>query len=352
MYQYSSKIPHKRSHEVDKSKEPAKGTMIEDGTNSLAPSRNIISPLNISPSPMALTLARGWLYKCRKKRADNSFLRMQKRGAYLRDGVLADTASMPGAMGLFIAFMSSPFLQLPSFFGEEINVKELAVQNYKKLQNIKFNTQEENFIDCFVRQDFYLVHATNANIENKSGDINIYSRKLLQDKGIFFNEDNSTHPDIHGLGNDDYAFFSFEIGPELKKQTSRFGNTIYKVSASNTAFKYASLSLVDQLVLDFPEPKIPGLSALGKKELSGRPEFKNSEVFFNGMKSSISSLSRHIALATRYLSQQSDIDLILNERNPERLERIMNYLFRPEVRVPKMAGIKKGGYFKYKFGSR
>jgi len=138
----------------------------------------------------------------------------------------------------------------------------------------------------------------------------------------------------------------------LKKQTSRFGNTLYKSPITNTAFRYASLSLVDQVILDFPDPKIPDLSALGKKELSGRPEFKNTEVFFNGMKSSISSLSRHIALATRYLSQQSDIDLILNERSPEKLERIMNYIFRPEVRVPMMAGIIKGDYFKYKFGVR
>lgn len=30
----------------------------------------------------------------------------------------------------------------------------------------------------------------------------------------------------------------------------------------------------------------------------------------------------------------------------------MNDLFRPEVRVPRMAGIKFGGYLKYKFGNR
>ncbi|VDZ64735.1 hypothetical protein [Serratia odorifera] len=352
MFEYSSKAPHVRGHNIDKPKERESDLEIERCTTAPVPSRYIPPPLNPSPSPMALTLARGWLYKSRKQRADNSLLRMQKKGAYFRDGILADAASMPGVTAAFMCIISSPFLQLTSLFGSEVNTKKLAAQNENKLQKVEFNALEENFINNFIQQEFYLCHATNADIENKSGDINIYSRKLLKDKKIIFNEDNSAHPDIHGLGNDDYAFFSLEIGPTLKKQTSRFGNTIYKSSASNSIFKHASLSLVDQLVLDFPEPKIPGLSALGKKELSGRPEFKNTEIFFNGMKSSISSLSRHIALATRYLSQQSDIDLILNERNPEKLERIMNYLFRPEVRVPKMAGIKKGDYFKYKFGSR
>lgn len=70
------------------------------------------------------------------------------------------------------------------------------------------------------------------------------------------------------------------------------------------------------------------------------------------MDDSILSLARHIVLSTRVLSELSDRDVILNERNPDGLDRIMNYLFRPEVRVPKMVGIKKGEYYKYLFGNR
>ncbi|HGE8530818.1 hypothetical protein [Serratia marcescens] len=114
-----------------------------------------------------------------------------------------------------------------------------------------------DFIASFIKQDFYLSHATNANIESESGDINIYSRKMLQDKKITFNESNSAFQDVNGLGNDDYAFFSLEIGPALKKQKSRFGNTIYKVTVSNGSFKFASLSLVDQLIMKYPEPNYP-----------------------------------------------------------------------------------------------
>ena len=61
------------------------------------------------------------------------------------------------------------------------------------------------------------------------------------------------------------------------------------------------------------------------------------------MKSSITSLARQIALATRGLSIKSDKDIILNERKPSKLDFITNKLFRPEVRVPRIAGIKKRG---------
>jgi len=206
MFEYTSKAPHVRGHNIDKPKERESDHEIERGTTALVPSRYIPPPLNTSPSPMALALARGWLYKSRKQRADNSLLRMQKKGAYFRDGILADAASMPGITAAFMCVMSSPFMQLPSLFGEEINLQELALQNHEKLKNIEFNTQEKSFIDNFIQQDFYLCHATNAEIENKKGDINIYSRKLLQEKGIIFKKDNSAHVDIHGLGNDDYVF--------------------------------------------------------------------------------------------------------------------------------------------------
>lgn len=145
----------------------------------------------------------------------------------------------------------------PNAFGSERDIKRQALKNQDSLRGIEFNKQEMDFIASFIKQDFYLSHATNANIESESGDINIYSRKMLQDKKITFNESNSAFQDVNGLGNDDYAFFSLEIGPALKKQKSRFGNTIYKVTVSNGSFKFASLSLVDQLIMKYPEPNYP-----------------------------------------------------------------------------------------------
>ncbi|NDO82766.1 hypothetical protein CJP72_18915 [Citrobacter sp. NCU1] len=298
------------------------------------------------------SIARRWLEISRKKRADNSFLRMQKKGSLLRDGFLSEAASMSGLAGGIFYLTSSLIFNLPNVFGSERSIKGQALHNQNSLRTSKFDKQEMNFIANFIKQDFYLSHATNANIENANGDINIYSRKMLQDKKIAFNESNSDFEDVNGLGNDDYAFFSLEIGPALKKQKSRFGNTIYKSSVSNGAFKFASLSLIDQLTMVFPEPKIPGLSYEGKVQLAGRPSLKREEVFFHGLDDSILSLANHIVLSTRVLSRQSDRDVILNERNPDKLDRIMNYLFRPEVRVPRMAGIKNGEYFKYRFGNR
>ncbi|HEJ6984578.1 TPA: hypothetical protein SMF26_004686 [Serratia marcescens] len=298
------------------------------------------------------SIARRWLEITRKKRADNSFLRMQGKGSLLRDGFLSDVVSMPGLTGGGCYFTSNLLFNFPNAFGSERDIKKQALKNQDSLRGIEFNKQEMDFIASFIKQDFYLSHATNANIESESGDINIYSRKMLQDKKITFNESNSAFQDVNGLGNDDYAFFSLEIGPALKKQKSRFGNTIYKVTVSNGSFKFASLSLVDQLIMKYPEPKIPGLSSEGRSQLAGRPSLKREEVFFHGMDDSILSLARHIVLSTRVLSELSDRDVILNERNPDGLDRIMNYLFRPEVRIPKMVGIKKGEYYKYLFGNR
>lgn len=45
------------------------------------------------------SIARLWLEITRKKRADNSFLRMQGKGSLLRDGFLSDVVSMPGLTG-------------------------------------------------------------------------------------------------------------------------------------------------------------------------------------------------------------------------------------------------------------
>ena len=323
-----------------------------DGINLFRMVRNNPVTLRDNDGLSPESIARRWLEISRKKRADNSFLRMQNNGSLLRNGFLSEAASMPGLSGAVFYLTSSLLFKFPNAFGSERDIKGQALQNQNSLRAIEFNEQENDFIENFIKEDFYLAHATNASIESENGDINIHSRKMLQDKKIVFNESNSDFEDVNGVGNDDYAFFSLEIGPALKKQRSRFGNTVYKVSASNGAFKFASLSLVDQLTLDFPEPKIPGLSSEGNVQLAGRPSLKIEEVFFHGMDDSILSLARHIALSTRVLSKQSDRDVILNERNPDNLDRIMNYLFRPEVRVPRMAGVKNGGYFRYRFGNR
>jgi insecticidal toxin complex protein TccC len=323
-----------------------------DGINLFRMVRNNPVTLRDNDGLSPESIARRWLEISRKKRADNSFLRMQNNGSLLRDGFLSEAASMPGFSGVAFYLTSSLLFKFPNAFGSERDIKGQALQNQNSLRASEFNTQEVDFIKNFIKEDFYLAHATNANIESENGNINFYSRKMLQDKKIIFNESNSDLDDVYGLGNDDYAFFSLEIGPALKKQKSRFGNTVYKVSASNGAFKFASLSLVDQLTMELPEPKIPRLSSEGSVQLAGRPSLKREEVFFHGLDDSILSLARHIALSTRVLSKQSDRDVILNERNPDKLDRITNYLFRPEVRVPRMAGIKNGGYFKYRFGNR
>jgi insecticidal toxin complex protein TccC len=273
---------------------------------------------------------------------------MQNNGSLFRDGQLSEISEMDGITAGFINTVSVSLLSFPGLYGSERNIKDLAIQNGENMFKVAFNIQEKAFIDRFVTQDFYLTHSTGSRLDNENGDVNIFSRALLKKRKISFNEENSTVYDINGLGNDDYVFFSLEIGETPRKmQKSRFGNTIYKAPISIDTFRYLSLSLIDQLEMQYPTPKIKGLSHEGVKELSDRPTLKRAQVFFHGRDASIASLARHIAFVTRYLSNPSDIDTILNASTPEILDSIMNTIFRPEVRVPRLARLKKGNFYTF-----
>lgn len=315
-----------------------------DGLNQYRMVRN--NPINyidsdgLAPTP---TEAVGRISTAiREHWANQAFKRMEENGLFLRDGSYTQPT----------LFNTTFFDLLPtSFYGQKQNIKQLAKNNAKNTR-LELNEQESAFVNYFVKQDFYLSHATKANLLNEKNDLNIYSRKRLVEKNIVFPKENSSLTDIGGLGNDDYVFFSLEIGPMPSKEgTSRFGSTIHKINFSNEAFNNASLTLIDQLILDFPDAKIPGLSEKGKNILINRSSPDVRSVFFSGKVDSIFSLAHSIVGATRLLSQ-SDKDIILNERDPKRLDNIMNQIFRPEVRIARMVSAKQGDFYTFKFKHR
>lgn len=312
-----------------------------DGLNQYRMVRN--NPITYVDSdglaPTKEDVARRLISGIRARRANQALQRMEERGLYLRDGSITKTSN----------FKSWFFEGIPEFFyGNKQDLKQLTKNNSKN-SRLELNEQENAFVEHFVRQDFYLSHATKANLLNEKNDLNIYSRRSLISKKIIFPKDNSTEFDVIGLGNDDYVFFSLEIGPMPSKQgKSRFGNIVHKISFSNEAFTHASLSLLDQIALTIPDAKIPGLSEEGKRILASRSKPATQDIFFTGRADSLYSLAHSIVGATRLLSQE-DKDVILNERNPQKLDRITNQLFRPEVRIPRMVGVKQGDFFTFKF---
>lgn len=280
----------------------------------------------------------------RARWATRSLQRMEKKGALLKSNLLTNS----GGLLSEIAMSALEVFKLWSF-GENRDLTDIAHKNTQQLKTL-LNPQEQDFFEHFVTQDFYLTHATNARLENNKNDINIYSRKMLTEKNIQFYESNSTNADITGLGNDDYAFFSIEVGIAPAKTTSRFGKNLYKVAFTDEKFKNASMSVLDQLDLEFPEPKVAGLSDQSKKILQNRTSPNRIDVFFNGREDSINSLAYSIIHASRLVPKE-DASIILSSRSPVELNRLISSLFRPEVRIPHMMGAQFGDYFKFTFGN-
>ncbi|MFV3287035.1 RHS repeat-associated core domain-containing protein [Pseudomonas sp. NY15356] len=241
----------------------------------------------------------------------------------------------------FLRMRKGTLLRKPN--GEEHDIKALALNNHHVLQDMEFNALELGFIEAFAAQTFYAVHATDAELDGADG-LHIYSRRYLQDQRIPFNESHSDALDVEGLANDDYVFFSLEIGSEPSKSVSRFGKTFYRIPLEHDAFTYASISIVDQIELEYPVPRIPWISESSRVELRLRSLPQRTETFYHGRFMSIMSLGRQIALATRWMTSLKNKVAILNERVPEKLNVIMNQLFRPEVRVPREVKVGTGQY--------
>ncbi|MGJ3438243.1 hypothetical protein BSQ98_24835 [Serratia liquefaciens] len=156
---------------------------VVDGSIEQFRKNEISTPINIwkhNDECFLESITRRWLEISRSKRADNSFLRMQGKGSLLRDGFLSDAASMPGLTGGY--FTSNLLFNFPNAFGSERDINKQVLKNQDSLRGIEFNKQEIYFIAKFIKQNFYFSHATNTNVESKNGDVNIYSRKVLQDK--------------------------------------------------------------------------------------------------------------------------------------------------------------------------
>lgn len=282
----------------------------------------------------------------RERRAERVNTEMVQRGSLWFDNFITNTPILDYFSVLI------PNLR----FGTGISdFKDFSNNNYRAIsQSIgKLSNDEKLFFSEFLTSSFYVCHATNSQeVINVNNDLVLFSRKKLIESRIKFNMDNTAEEDISGLANDDNVFFSLEIGIPPQKMPidgkgSRFGNNIYKIPLTNQSFDFSSLYLFDQLEMDIPNCRIAGISEEAKKILSSRTYSRKSICFYG--KKSIPALTLSIIAAARLLSE-NDRSILLGARTDKEKNDLLRYLFRVEIRVPRLVGVKYGSYYRFNFG--
>ncbi len=219
-----------------------------------------------------------------------------------------------------------------------------------KIQQEPLSNEEQRFADAFMNKDFFIVHASKTNLIN-NGNLLFYSRKQLEEKRIKFPNYHTSTGDLGRLGNDDYVFFSLEPGNNLQKVYSRFGTHFYRIpyKRENVALRHSSMVLFDQLRLASAAHDSNLLknmiSSIARRSLKDRV-FEAHGICFSGFDNCLQGLLYSIILEARQLDRwgQNDAQKIFSARSDDEMNRVINGLFRPEIRVPKMLGICAGGY--------
>lgn len=207
-------------------------------------------------------------------------------------------------------------------------------QLYRSLGTL--NQHESDFFARFTESRFFATHTTGAPVENGQGIVSLFSRDKLIERGIIFNENNSPQEDRELLGNDDFVFFSLEVGETPKKPSSRFGGNMFKFDLDKPSFtSVAWLSLTDMRFANTPHLNrhIQGLSCAEYDKLSKR-ELPRFQTVFHGkdMKAGIAlSLIKDFRENLSHTSREK----LLCYSTEHDLNRLVNGMYRPEIKVPR-----------------
>lgn len=216
-------------------------------------------------------------------------------------------------------------------------MKKISKDNLKELCSSlsRLDSQEIEFLKYVQTTPFIVTHASNANIIKPSGALEIFSRKKLESRNIDFCEYNSEKKDIDELANDDFVFFSLETGSEVEKRKSRFGYTIYSTGFEQPVFEQVAwMSLREQLSNRVGNVKrhIAGLSDESYK-LICLERTENKKSMFLGKDTKIGIALSLIKLFRKL--PQLDRAYLLSTSNEKALNKIINGIYRPEVKVPR-----------------
>ncbi|MDR5759977.1 hypothetical protein [Caballeronia sp. LZ035] len=275
-----------------------------------------------------------FLQQVRFNRARRALNRVQANGVLMHQEFLRSCGKSWNDEYLEQGFPSSELMQ---FFAERLRNGRNVVEQVGDL-----DTEESAFIEVIFAKDLYVTHATERKVSSINGDLILFSRKRLIEKGIAFSDYHSMDEDIEGLGNDDYVFFSLEVGEKSKKKESRFGGLFYRVNYSHPLFDLSSLSLFDQMNMQIPQPSIARLSDDARARLRGR-KYARLNILFHGREASMKGLAYSIIEVARMLAER-DKRIILSARSDDEVNRVINWIFRPEIRVPGIFAVRNGDY--------
>jgi hypothetical protein len=182
---------------------------------------------------------------------------------------------------------------------------------------------------------FFATHTTNTPRTNKSGGISLYSRQKLLDRGVVFNTNNSPVDDMALLGNDDFVFFSLEVGKTPKKGGSAFGDLTYRFNLQEAIFMEVGwVSLVEMRFARTPDLSrhIHDLSAEDYAILKKRVLAPLSTVFFG--QDIIDGIALSLILDLRKLSPTGRTRLLAMVGESS-LNSLINGIYRPELKIPR-----------------
>ncbi|HCP8973791.1 DUF4116 domain-containing protein [Escherichia coli] len=216
-------------------------------------------------------------------------------------------------------------------------MRQLSTDNIRKLYRdlTPLNEKETIFFDRMLKMKFTATHASNAIITNENNTMELFSRKKLEQRAIDFEKNHTEADDINEIGNDDFVFFSLEPGEGGKKKRSRFGKYIYTVDFDNPVFtQIAWGSLQDQILNQTGNVRthIKGLSEESYNYLSER-NIENKETMFigkdikTGLVMSLIKLFRNIP--------DDDKEKLLSINTVDGMNKLINGIFRPEIKVPR-----------------
>jgi insecticidal toxin complex protein TccC len=280
-----------------------------------------------------------FLHRVRFNRACQALDRVQNNGLLMRQDFLRSCGKRGNDEFLAQSLPASELMQ--AFVSQLRNGRSIA----EEVGDL--DSEEKAFLEVFSAKDFYVTHATERKVSSKSGDLILFSRKRLVEKGTVFPEDHSMEEDIEELGNDDYVFFSLEVGEKSKKKESRFGGLFYRVNYSHPIFDFSSMSLLDQLNMQIPQPSIVGLSNDARATLRAR-KYTRLNILFHGREDSMKGLACSIIEVARMLPER-DKQIILCARSDDEVNRVINWIFRPEIRVPGIFAVREGSYSVFGF---
>lgn len=227
--------------------------------------------------------------------------------------------------------------------GRTMPLKELSADNLAELRTglseTPLRTHEKQFIDNFLKTPLFMTHATNSPVVDPRGNVALFSRKKLDERGIGFQQANTTEDDISALGNDDNVFFSLEAGNTPQKPASRFGQTLLRFEFDKPAItRHALMFIMDPFIV--PDAPPPGRF----KTLDALPQ-EHREAIFENLETRLYSPSTcvfqgqdmKIALALAIIRECREMspDVSRKMLTQESTNHLINTLFRPQIMVPR-----------------